>query len=256
MRITSEKQKARLVESGRILAEVLEEVLSLVSPGVPLSRLNELARKRLIEAGGVPVFEGYGASRKKRGFPGVICASLNDEVVHGIPAESKIVRDGDLVKIDIGVAYKGYITDMARTVVVGDADEQSRRLECCAREAFFEGVATIHPGSTLRTFALAAQKRVERDGFSSVRDLVGHGVGRQLHEDPQIPNYVDTRLPDFVWQEGMVVAIEPMVNAGTWRVRLDEDGWTIRTADGKRSSHYEDTILVTAHGTCVLTAIE
>lgn len=249
------RQRERLRESGRVLSSVLDEVLKAVRPGVSTGDLDALALRFIEEKGGIAIFKGYGSVGKKRGFPGAVCVSINDEVVHGIPSTQRFVREGDLLKVDIGIRYKGFVTDMARTVCVGTVSPVAKRLVEATAKSLEEGIRAIRPGGRLRDYSGAVQQYVEPLGFSVVRDLVGHGVGNELHEEPQIPNYVDERMLNFVWQEGMVVALEPMINEGSWKVRLDADGWTIRTLDKSLSAHFEDTILVTDDGPEIITRI-
>jgi len=186
----------------------------------------------------IPAFKGYG------GFPGSACVSVNEEVVHGIPSKKRILREGDIVSVDIGCIYKGYNSDAARTYGVGKISEEAQRLIDAARESFFEGLKFCKVGYRLSDVSHAIQKRVEEDGFGVIRDFVGHGIGRELHEDPQIPNYGKPgRGPRLA--KGMVLAIEPMISEGTYEVEVLLDNWTAVTADGKLAAHYENTVVIT-----------
>jgi methionyl aminopeptidase len=193
--------------------------------------------------GARPAFKGYQVNG--RTFPRSVCISINEEVVHGIPSEERILKEGDLVGLDFGVVYKGFYGDAAVTVAVGRADEESQRLMQVTERALWAGIAEIRAGRRLGEVSAAIQSVVETAGFSVVREFVGHGIGRRLHEDPQVPNFGE-RGKGIQLREGMVLAIEPMVNAGTPRVRILEDGWTAVTADGRRSAHFEHSVAVTS----------
>jgi len=244
-----------LREGGQILGTIVSQVLALVQPGISTWKLDQEAEKRIRAAGGVPAFKGYRGGLNAPPFPGTICASVNDEVVHGIPKKECILREGDLFKMDIGMVYKGMITDMARTVSVGVINEEAKKLMDTTRESLDMGISVLKSGAKLYDFAGAVQKHAEQRGYFVTRDLVGHGVGHELHEPPQIPNYVDTKQLNFVFQENMVVALEPMINKGTWKVKMDSDGWTFKTQDGSLSAHFEDTVVITKDGSEILTRI-
>lgn len=250
--IKTERELDDLRESGRRLAAVMEELLGAARPGVSTGELGDLADESIRRQGGIPVFKGYGAEWGKP-FPAAACVSLNDEVVHGIPSPKRILREGDLLKIDIGMRFQGMVSDMARTKEIGTVSDEAHRLVIATREALDRGIGKIRSGARLSDFARAVERRVREDGFSVVRDLVGHGVGRELHEDPQIPNYVDSRVPEFSFRKGMTVALEPMINVGGYALRMAPDGWTYVTRDGSLSAHFEDTIIVTERGTEIVT---
>jgi methionyl aminopeptidase len=235
-----------------LLAGVMRALGEKIVIGVNGLEIDALAEKMIRDAGCEPAFKGYGGDDGEIPFPATICFSLNEGIVHGIPSE-RIIRDGDVVKIDIGLRYKGYYADMARTFLVGNVSPQAQKLADVTQKSFFKGIATIKHGSTLVDYAQAVQKYVERNGFSVVKNLVGHGIGKQLHEAPQIPNYVSKKIPNFVFKKGMTVAIEPMVNVGSSETQIASDGWAFETADGSLSAHYENTLLVTAHGVDILT---
>jgi len=234
-------------EAGRILAETLELVVGQVRPGVIEKELDEIARREFKKRGVVPTFLNYGQPP----YPATVCVSVNDEIVHGIPGEREIA-DGDIVSVDIGCTYKGFVADMAVTVGVGDVSPQARRLIEVTREALWRGIAASSAGNRIGSIGASIQAYVEGEGFSVVREYVGHGVGRQMHEDPQIPNYGSPETGPIL-RPGMVIAIEPMVNVGDWRTRRDADNWTVRTMDGSLSAHFEHTMAITDGEAEVLT---
>lgn len=242
-----------LREGGKTLNKILYSVLDAVRPGVSAFTLDEIAQRLIYECGAIAIFKGYGARKGHMGFPGAVCVSINDEVVHGIPNEKKVIREGDIVKVDIGMRYKGLVTDMARTVAVGHVSNEAKRLIETTKASLDAGIAAIRVGAKLTEYGRAVERYAKKEGFSVVRDLVGHGVGLELHEDPQIPNYVDRKMMNFVFSDGMTVALEPMINIGDWRVKLDQDGWTFRTADGSLSAHFEDTVIISKEGVTVVT---
>lgn len=252
MRPKSEKQLVALRESGARLSQVMEKVASAVAPGVSTAELDRIAEDEIRRLGGSPVFKGYTAGGS-RPFPASICASLNDEVVHGIPSPTRLLQAGDLVKIDMGLRFHGMVSDMARTFAVGTVSSEAQTLLDTTRESLDRGIAAIRHGATLADYSRAVQECAEGAGFSVVRDLVGHGVGERLHEEPYIPNYVDSRSDNFTFVAGMSVALEPMINQGKYHVRLGQDGWTFVTSDGTLSAHFEDTVIVTETGTEVVT---
>jgi methionyl aminopeptidase len=237
-------------ESCRIVAEVLALVGSKIAPGVRTGDLDTIAEDYIRSRGGEPAFKGYGHDRRNL-FPGTLCVSIDDEVVHGIPGGGKI-EEGQVVSVDVGVRKNGYYGDGARTFPVGRVSEEKTRLLRVTEQALLEGIAQARAGNHLHDVSAAVQRCVEAAGFSVVRDLVGHGIGKNLHEDPAVPNYGEPGT-GVVLKEGMALAIEPMVNAGTHRVTVGEDGWTVRTADGKPSAHFEHTIVVTTGEADILT---
>ena len=236
-------------EAGRIVAEVLAAIKEAVAPGMTTADLERIAGEIIVDKHkAIPSFKGY------RGFPGMICASLNEEIVHGIPGP-RVLQAGDIVSIDVGAIRKGYHGDAALTVAVGEIDEVSQRLMDVTAEALRVGIAAAQPGNWSTDISKAIQNYVEGQGFSVVREYTGHGIGRQMHEDPQIPNYYAPRMGRVRLRPGMTFALEPMVNVGTWRTRVLADKWTVVTADGKRSAHFEHTIAVTENGPRILTAL-
>ena len=236
-----------MAEGGRILAGALAELKARVAPGVSTLELDEIADSDIRRhEGAMPAFKGL------YGFPRSICLSINNEIVHGIPSRQRVLEVGDLLSIDIGVQYKGFYTDAAITVPVGAVDETSKKLLAVTAEALDAGIAAATVDNHIGDIGAAVQSVVERAGFSVVRELVGHGVGAAAHEDPQVPNFgKPKRLMKLV--PGLTIAIEPMVNVGSPKTRTMPDGWTIVTADGSRSAHFEHTVAVTPAGPRVLT---
>ena len=233
--------------AGRIVAETFEKLKEIVKPGVTTKELDVLAEEFIRKSGAIPAFKGY------HGFPGSICSSINKVVVHGIPGPT-VLNDGDIIGIDIGTIFEGYFGDAARTYIVGNASDEAQRLVKVTEESFFEGIKFAREGLRLSDISHAIQKHVETNGFSIVRDYVGHGIGKVMHEELQIPNYgLPNRGPRLV--QGMTLAIEPMVNQGTWKVKVLNDGWTVETLDDMLSAHYENTILITKEDPEILTRL-
>ncbi|HEY8498168.1 MAG TPA: type I methionyl aminopeptidase [Limnochordales bacterium] len=236
---------ARMRAAGRIVGQLLLEIERRIRPGVTTEQLDRFAEEFIRQRGGVPSFKGY------RGYPASICTSVNEEVVHGIPAPRKL-REGDILSVDVGVWFDGYHGDGARTFPVGEVDEAARRLLEVTERALYAGIEQARPGRRLSDIGHAIQQVVEAAGFSVVREFVGHGIGREMHEDPQVPNYGPPgRGPRL--RPGMTLAIEPMVNEGVSDVTILEDNWTAVTVDGRRSAHFEHTVAVTEDGPVVLT---
>jgi methionyl aminopeptidase len=245
--LKSAEEIERIRRAGRITARTVERLMSSVKPGITTGQLDAMAEKEIRGEGAVPSFKGY------RGFPGTICTSVNEQVVHGIPGR-RVLKEGDLLSLDVGAIWEGYHADSAVTVFVGGPpSDLAARLVRVTEESLEAGIAQLRVGGRLSDVGHAVQSKAERAGFSVVREYAGHGVGRALHEDPQVSNYGSPgRGP--VLKPGLVVAIEPMVNAGGWRTRVLPDRWTVVTADGKLSAHFEHTIAVTEDGPEVLTA--
>ncbi len=239
--------------AGGIVAGTIERVLSAVRPGVSTAQLDAVAETYIRQAGATPSFKGYGGGSRVP-FPASICTSINEEVVHGIPSKRRVVKPGDLLSLDFGAIWQGFHADSAVTVIVGEPpSSEAEKLVRVTQEALEAGIAQIRPGGRLSDISHAVQERVESAGFSVVREYVGHGIGRSLHEDPQIPNYGPPgRGPQM--RPGLVVAVEPMVNMGGWETAVLADQWTVVTADGSLSAHFEHTIAVTDDGHEVLTA--
>ena len=234
-----------LAESGRRLAKVLYEVAATIKPGVKAIELEELAAKLIKEADAEPTFKGF------HGYPAVSCVSINDQIVHGLPTE-QIIHPGDLVGLDVGLRYKGWCTDMAVTVGVPPIDKEAKTLLAVTEESLTIGLAQVKPGNRLGDVAHAIQEYVEDQNFGVVRDLTGHGIGRQPHEEPSVPNFGKPGT-GLILEEGMVLAIEPMVTMGKPAVKQLQDGWTIATVDGSLAAHFEHTIAVTKDGYRILT---
>jgi len=247
-----EIDKMRL--AGRIVAGTIDRVLAVVRPNITTAELDDVAETYIREQGATPSFKGYGAGPGRVPFPASICTSINHEIVHGIPSRKRTVVKGDLLKLDFGAIWEGFHGDSAVTVIVGEpASADADKLVRVTEEALEAGISQIRPGGRLSDIGAAVQQVAEGAGFSVVREYVGHGVGRSLHEDPQIPNYGEAgRGP--VMKPGLVVAVEPMVNIGGWETRVLADDWTVATRDGSLSAHFEHTIAVTDDGHEVLTA--
>lgn len=235
----------QLTLSSRIVAEVLQELRPLVVPGITTQELNNTAEASARKQGALPAFKGY------RGFPASLCISINEQIVHGIPGGRKL-KEGDIVSLDFGTLLNGFYGDAAITLPVGTIGKKARELLTVTEESLYKGIEQARVGNRLSAISQAIQAWVESHGFSVVRDFVGHGIGTALHEEPQIPNF-GTPLPNPRLQEGMVFAIEPMVNEGSYEMRILSDGWTAVTADGKLSAHFEHTIAITGNGPVILT---
>jgi methionyl aminopeptidase len=243
--IKTPQEIAVLHEGGQILAAITEELARSLKEGMTTREIDRQAEKLIRDKAVLPAFQGY------RGFPGCVCVSVNEEVVHGIPGDRRI-KDGDIVSLDVGILHKNYYVDTAVTVGIGKIGPVFRKLLEATERSLYLGIAQARPGNYLSDISHAVQVFVEFNGFSVVRDFVGHGIGRNLHEDPEIPNFGPAHEGP-VLKEGMVLAIEPMVNAGGWQTRVLADGWTVVTQDGKPSAHFEHTIAVTAEGPKILT---
>lgn len=226
--------------------KALDYAESLIKPGISTLDLDKKINLYIIENGGIPSFLGY------EGYPASACISVNDVVVHGIPSDSIILREGDIVSVDVGVLYKGFNGDAARTFPVGKISKEKQKLIDVTKQSFFEGIAKLRVGEKLGAMSSAIQKYAESNGFSVVRELVGHGIGRNMHEMPNVPNY-GKETDGIIIPENIFLAIEPMINMGKKEIYLENDGWTIRTCDGLPSAHYENTVLVTRDGVEILT---
>ncbi len=245
--IKSPQEIELMREAGRIVAEAHELIREAVKPGITTKKLNEIAEKHILKRGATPAFKGYG------GFPASICASVNQEVVHGIPGLKKL-EVGDIISIDIGALYKGYYGDAAKTHPVGEISPQAQKLIDVTRESFYEGIKFAKEGYRLSDISYAIQCHAEGHGFSVVRSFVGHGIGTNMHEAPQIPNFgPPSKGPRL--RRGMALAIEPMINIGTYNVKVLSDGWTAVTLDGEYSAHYEHTIVITDDEPEILTSL-
>ena len=249
--IKNEAEIEIMRKAGKLLAEIMREIGGQVKPGISTMEIDKLAEELILRGGGAPAFKGYGGG--SNAFPATICASINDEIVHGIPSEDKILKEGDIFKIDIGIEIEGFYSDMARTFPVGEISVEAQKLIEITEKSFWRGIKNLKAGSMLSEYSKTAQKIAEDAGFSVVKNLVGHGIGKNLHEDPQVPNYFEKGFRDLVLEEGMTLALEPMVNVGTHLTTMGVDGWAYLTADRKLSAHYENTILITKKGVEVLT---
>ena len=233
--------------AGRLVGQVLTALAAKVAPGVTTAQLDAIAEGLIVDAGATPAFKGY------HGYPATICASVNDEVIHGIPSGQRVLNAGDVISIDVGAKLNGYYGDSAVTLAVGPISEAAATLLRVTEESLYKAIEVVKPGSRISDIGHAVQKHVEAHGFSVVREFVGHGIGQEMHEEPQVPNYGEPgRGPRLA--EGMVIAIEPMVNAGKPQVKVLSDGWTAVTRDHSLSAHFEHTVAVTADGPWILTA--
>lgn len=232
-------------QANRLVHQTLSLVRDAAAPGVSTFDLDQQAEDLIRSEGGVPAFKGY------RGFPGTLCVSINDVIVHGIPNRSVRLREGDVVSVDCGAVMDGFFGDAAISFGVGQVSEDACQLMETTQDCLKDAIAEVRPGNRLGDVGAAVQRRAESAGFGVVRDFVGHGIGRSLHEDPQVPNYgVPGR--GQILKSGLVIAIEPMITAGSWRVKVDDDGWTARTEDGKIAAHFEFSVAVTENGARVL----
>ena len=246
IKIKTDQEVSLMRKAGEITRQTLELLEKSVMPGVTTKQLDEIAYNFIKKSGATPSFLNYG------GFPATICASVNDEVVHGIPND-RVLREGDIISIDVGAKYKGYNGDSARTFAVGKISEERQKLIDVTKQSFFEGIKGIKAGCSVGDISSQVQRYVEKHGFSVVRDLVGHGVGKELHEDPMVPNFGFAGLGPKL-RANTIIAIEPMVNAGKPQVVVDkQNGWTVSTRDGSDSAHYENTVLITENGVEILT---
>lgn len=239
--IKTPEEIERMREAGRILAKVHEELEKIVKPGVSTYEIDREGEKMIRDFGCIPSFLNY------NGYPASICVSVNEEVVHGIPSPKRILKDGDIVSLDAGVIYRGYHSDAARTHAVGNIRKEAAKLIEVTKQSFYEGLRFAKPGNHLHQISAAIGAYAESFGYGVVRDLVGHGIGSHLHEDPQIPNFRQ-KSRGLKLEAGMTLAIEPMINAGTYSVCWLDDDWTVVTRDGSLSAHYENTVLITENG--------
>src|SRR3989339_752567 len=270
---TSEEIKL-LIEGGKILGEILEEISHMAVPGATAFDIDARAEKLIKKAGGRPAFKGYRGRKYDPPFPSTICASLNEELVHGIATKEKILKDGDIFSIDIGMEYpvrsskiqetiskkisnykssRGYFTDTAITVIVGEVPEKTKQLVNVTKKALEIGIAQCKVGNTVADIGRAIQDYIKPQGYGIVEDLVGHGVGHGVHEEPRVPNYYDKNMEKWVLEPGVVIAIEPMIAIGHHAIETAEDGWTVRMKDKSLCAHFEHTIVITEDGNMVAT---
>ena len=246
--LKSTRDREKMRRAGQVVGEVLQIVRAAVKPGMATRDLDDIAEREIRRRGGIPTFKGY------QGYPASVCVSINDQVVHGIPG-SRVIQPGDLVSIDIGATVDGFVGDTALSLFAGSPpDDRAAELLRVTEESLYKGIAAAMPGARLGDIGAAVQHHVEAHGFSVVRDFVGHGVGRQMHEEPQVPNF-GTEGRGMLVKPGLAIAIEPMVNLGSHHVEVGLDGWTVTTRDHSLSAHFEHTIFVTDEGPEILTAI-
>ena len=245
--IKSEREVALMRQAGKIVATVLAMLAEKIEPGLKTKELDIIAEKEIKRLGGIPSFKGY------RGYPASLCVSINDEIVHGIPGE-RVLKEGDIVSLDLGAIYRGYQGDAARTMGVNGVSIQAAALMQATENALLAGIEMARPENRLGDISAVIQRYAESRGFSVVREYTGHGIGRQMHEEPLIPNFGSPGTGP-VLKRGMTLAIEPMLNAGDWRTRLGSNGWTVSTADGQLSAHFENTIVITDGEAEILTLI-
>ena len=249
IKLKNSAQISAMKDAGRITGEALLVARDMVRPGVSTYEIDMAIRHYIEKCGATPTFLGYG------GFPASACISVNDEVIHGIPSKNRILKDGDIVKIDTGATYKGYVGDSARTIPVGNVSEEAHKLIKATRDSFWAGVEALQVGNRLGDVGAAIDAVVRANGFSTVRRYVGHGIGTDMHESPDVPNF-GTAGRGIRLCAGMTLAIEPMVNVGSFEVKELSDGWTVKTVDGSLSSHYENTVALTSDGVLILTEVE
>ena len=241
--IKSEKEIELMRESNMIVAETLRYIKSFIKEGITTQELDREIEFFILSKNSIPAFKGYGGSRRRKGFPASACISINEEVVHGIPSQRKL-KSGDIVSVDVGVLKNGYFGDSAFTFSVGDVSEKKQKLMKVTEESLYKGISKAISGNVINDISVAVQTHVEGSGYGVVRDLVGHGIGKSLHEEPAVPNFYSP-ASNLKLRAGMTIAIEPMVNYGDYAVKTLSDGWTIVTQDGEPSAHFEHTILIT-----------
>jgi methionyl aminopeptidase len=254
--LRSRREIELIRQAGIVVRKVLSQLEEMAKPGVSTAALDEIAQKMASDAGAEALFMGVRSPGAKQPFPGAICASINDEVVHGIPSHDAVLKDSDILSIDFGVRLEGYCGDAAITVGIGEISAENQRLLDATKRVLEIAIGNMAPGVRWSSVAGQMQKYAEGAGFSVVRDFVGHGIGRQMHEEPKVPNFVSRDLlrDDIVLAEGMILAVEPMINSGSKDVKTLKNGWTVVTKDGKYSAHFEHTIAITENGCEVMTA--
>lgn len=244
--IKTDEQIAKMRESGKITKNVLDLIGKTIKSGMTTKELDKIAYDYIKSCGGEPSFLGYS------GYPATLCVSIDDMVVHGIPSKDIIIKEGQIVSVDVGVIYNGWQGDAARTFAIGEISAEKKKLIEVTEQCFFKAIEDLRDGTPIGNIGHNVQHHAESNGFSVVRALVGHGIGREMHEDPSVPNY-GIRGTGIRLKKGMALAIEPMINAGTHKVNFMSDGWGVKTADGRPSAHYENTVVITANGVEVLT---
>ena len=251
VRLKSKAEIEKMSEGGHLLSEIARGIKSMISPGISTIELDEYARKQFKKKQLKPAFLNYGSPP----FPATICTSLNDEIVHGIPSAERILKNGDIITVDLGGIWSGFYVDMAFTVGVGRIKKQALRLLNTTKKAFSRAVSQMYVGNRLHDISWAIQSTADEAGFSVVRDLVSHGIGRHLHEEPQLPNF-GKKNTGIKLKEGLVLAIEPMINIGGWKIKTKDDKWTIATYDGSLSCHFENTVALSKNGPELLTYMD
>lgn len=261
--IKTPEEQALIIEGGKILGGILEHLSTLVKPGVSAWEIDQVAERLIKEAGGRPAFKGYRAGKRGPKFPSTICASVNEENVHGIATKEKILKEGDIFSMDIGMQWpldcgkgkkgNGFFTDTALTVAVGEIPGKTQQLMDVTKKALEIGLAQVQVGNSIRDIGRAIEDYVAPQGYGIIRDLVGHGVGHDVHEEPRVPNYDDEELQNWIIEPGVVIAIEPMITMGTHEVDVAEDGWSIITKDRSLNAHFEHTVIATEDGPKVVT---
>ena len=245
--LKSSKEIELMRESGKILYAVMQSLIKNVRPGITTQFLDEVAKKEVLKYNASCSFKGY------EGYPAHICTSINEEIVHGIPSPDRVLKEGDIIGIDAGVIFKGYHSDMARTLPVGKISSEAKHLIDTGKKCFFDGISQFMEGNRLYDISSAIEKTARENGYAITKELTGHGIGKSLHEDPSIPNYKPAGFGVRL-KVGMTLAIEPMINAGAAPVKWERNGWTVRTADRSLSTHYENTVALTDNGVIILTA--
>jgi len=250
--LKSPREIELMKEAGRIVAEVLDILTQQALPGVTTKELDTIAEEHIRRCEAIPAFKDYGGTCSRPPFPATICASVNEEVVHGIPG-TRVLKEGDILSVDVGARREGYFGDAAKTIAIGHITPEAGRLVKVCREALDKALEKVQPGRKLSEVAAAVQQHTEANGYSIVRKFVGHGIGKEMHEGPQIPNFLSPSFTDVTLKPGMTLAIEPMINQGSFRVRTGPNGWTVSTVDGRLSAHWEHTVAVTRNGADILT---
>ncbi|HYE59710.1 MAG TPA: type I methionyl aminopeptidase [Candidatus Kapabacteria bacterium] len=263
MYIKKPQEIERIREAGKRMGVILKKLSSMAVPGTTAWELDQEAERMILASGGIPAFKGYRGRRSDPPFPSTICASMNEEVVHGIATKEKKLKPGDIFSIDIGMQWpaksgegkdgNGFFVDTALTIPIGKVPKKTAALVDITKQALEIGIREAKPGNSIASIGRAIQAYVEPRGYGIIRDLVGHGVGHAVHEDPRVPNYYDEELEDWILEEGAVIAIEPMITLGSYEVETGDDGWTISTVDGSLSAHFEHTIVITKDGGDVVT---
>ena len=253
--LRSRREIELIRRAGAVVADVLSKLQEIAEPGVTTGRLNSVALQITADAGAEALFKGVRSPLSRIPFPACVCTSVNEQVVHGIPSENVMLKDGDILSIDFGARLDGYCGDAAVTVAIGEISENKRKLIDVTKHVLDIAIAKVKPGVKWSRIAAEMQNYVESAGFSIVKDFVGHGIGKKMHEEPRVPNFVSDELLtcDIILTEGMILAVEPMINVGTGNVRTRKDGWTVVTGDGKCSAHFEHTIAIVKNGCEVLT---